>query len=302
MCTLMLALLASPSCQAVHKVAPAETFTGLAQSYFRDSNYGRAILLATNARSRSGESGYMLIQDPNSLKGIPQVCIPKLPEANFLRRRYDAYQKAVRQTVLPEPSQVSHSLMSVDPKAPVHVISWIRPEDETQFKHGEDWVITAPPNVWVTVEPEVKSFCQAFSAAHRGNLDLLTSRLEQRLGLPPGAGYVKFLEITIQDPSSTARFFRPCNSSPAADTTTCDLSLPAKGDHANWIFQQYYSAFAQAKPDQYRWTSLGYTFDWAAKKDGSFVRYGASEFVIAEGTPIRIDKATDTAAYCALQK
>jgi hypothetical protein len=299
MLTIILALLALPSCQVVHTVAPADTLSGLAQFYFADASYGRAILLATNARS--GEPGFQRIGDPNSVTVGSQVCIPELPEADRRRLRYQAYERAVRETALPQPSQISHSLVSVNPKAPVHVASWVGAYGITKYKQGDSWVKVAPEDVWVTVAPEMKSFCQAFSGTHGGDLDQLTLRLEQRLGLPPGAGYTKFLEITVQDPSNTANFFRPCNSTPATDTTTCDLKWPTDRTHAKWIFRQYYTAFAQAKPDQYPWTSLGYTFDWATKEDGSFVRFGASEFVIPKGKPIRIERATDTAKYCALQ-
>jgi hypothetical protein len=290
------------SCQAVHTVAPADTLSGLAQFYFADANYGRAILLATNARS--GEPGFQRIGDPNSLTAGWHVCIPELPEADRRRLRYQAYERAVRETALPQPSQISHSLVSVNPKAPVHVASWVGLYGLTKYKQGDSWVTVAPQDVWVTVAPEVKSFCQAFSATHGGDQDQLTLRLEQRLGLPPGAGYTKFLEITITDRSNTAKFFRPCIS-PATDTTTCNLvwpTSPANEEHTQWIFHQYYGAFSQAQPDQYPWTSLGYTFDWATKDDGAFVRFGASEFVIRKGAAIRIDRATDTAEYCAPQK
>jgi hypothetical protein len=78
MLTIILALLALPSCQVVHTVAPADTLSGLAQFYFADASYGRAILLATNARS--GEPGFQRIGDPNSVTVGSQVCIPELPE------------------------------------------------------------------------------------------------------------------------------------------------------------------------------------------------------------------------------
>ena len=68
-----------------------------------------------------------------------------------------------------------------------------------------------------------------------------------------------------------------------------------------WLLSNYYWSFAP--PYQYPWTSLGYSFDWAPREDGSedFVRWGESEFVIPPGVPIQFVSATDTVAYCTPQ-
>jgi hypothetical protein len=116
------------------------------------------------------------------------------------------------------------------------------------------------------------------------------------VGLPPGFNYDSFVEFKV-DPKDTSRFFRPCgNQSPT--TTTCDPASPPKPWEVRndltasdtgtgkkveqyWLLSNYYWSFSPK--DQYPWSSLGYSFDWAPREDGSedFVRWGESEFVIS---------------------
>jgi hypothetical protein len=289
---------APPACQATQTAGPADTLASVSNSYFGTAAYGRAILQATNARA--GTSGFKYVSNPNQLPAGAAFCIPALPEADRRRLRYEAYQQAVNETVLPKPSEVSQSLVKV-PSGPVHVSTWIRPDEMSRYKPGGNWITTAQKDIWVTVIPEIKSFCQAFVKDHNADAEQLTLRLEQHLGLPPGAGKTSFLEIVVADPSNTTNLFRPCQN-PSATTVACAAGPPASANaqYAGWFYQQYYGSFAQAQPDQYPWTSLGYTFDWASREDGTrgFVRYGASEFVIPKGAPIEIVGATDTAPYC----
>ena len=54
------------------------------------------------------------------------------------------------------------------------------------------------------------------------------------------------------------------------------------------------------------WTSLGYTFDWAlGPTDGTgqatFVRFGESEYVVPQDTPVTIVGAESSADYCSLK-
>ena len=293
---------APPACQATHKVGPADTLAGVARFYFGAASYGRAILLATNFRA--GTSRFQYIGTPDQLPAGALLCIPALPEADLRRHRYEDYEQGVRETVLPKPNQVSGSLVKV-PAGPVHVSTWIRAGELSRYKPGGTWITTAQKDIWVTVIPEIKNFCQAYVKDHNADSEQLTLRLEQHLGLPPGAGKTTFLEIIVQDPSSTANLFRPCQN-PSATTAACAAGPPSSTNvqYAGWFYQQYYGSFAQAQPDQYPWTSLGYTFDWASREDGttnasgSFVRYGASEFVIPKGAPIEIVGQADTGPYC----
>lgn len=223
------------------------------------------------------------------------------------------YRRAVRETVRPDPSHVSHSLVSVNLDQPVTVVTWIRRNQVPDYK-GK----TAPKykNTWVTVVPRLKSFCQDYVKSHGADPRHLTLRLQQRLGLPPESNYDSFVELTV-DPKDISKFFRPCGD-PSPSTNTCEPASPPKPEEIEdnlkaldpgnskevekyWLLSNYYWSFASAY--QYPWTSLGYTFDWAPKEDGreDFVRWGESEFVIPAGAPIQFVSATDTVAYCTPQ-
>lgn len=223
------------------------------------------------------------------------------------------YLRAVSATVRPDLSQVSHSLVSVRLDQPVTVVAWLRQNQVPDYK-GK----TAPgyKDTWVTVVPKLKSFCQDYVKSNGAGPTQLALRLKQRLGLPPDSNYDSFVELTV-DPKDISNFFRPCGD-PSPATNTCQPASPPTPEkvwnnlkalnpgngrevETYWFLSKYYASFAS--PYQYPWTSLGYTFDWAPKEDGSedFVRWGESEFVIPAGAPIQFVSATDTVAYCAPQ-
>jgi hypothetical protein len=293
---------ALPPCRATHTIASADSLAGISRSYFGDDRFAYAILQATNARS--GETPFKFIGTPDALPVGGQLCVPNLEEGDRRRLLYESYQKAVQETVTPHPSDVSGSLVKVDPNTPLRAITWIGSYELSAYKPNGNWTTTAPKDIWITAAPYTKNFCQDFVKGHGADADTLTLRLEQLLGLPPGAGKSQFMEITVKDPGNANNLFRPCAASPATNAATCPAGAPPSSNakHAAWIYQQYYNSFSQATPNLYPWTSLGYTFDWAVRDEqpgkGSFVRFGGSEFVIPKGAPIEIQGVTDTLAYC----
>jgi len=219
------------------------------------------------------------------------------------------YLRAVQEATVPDPSHVSHSLVSIDVNKKATVVTWTRSDQVSNYQ-GK----TAPSyrDTWVTVVPELKTFCQAYVKSQGADRQQLSHRLEQRLGLPPQTNYDTFVELTV-DPKDITRFFRPCGD-PSPVTNTCQPAPPLKPEQLKeylstsepkkkqemesryWFLNNYYASFASS---QYPWTSLGYTFDWAPKGRGDdFVRFGESEFVIPAGAPIEFVSATDTVAYC----
>jgi hypothetical protein len=200
---------------------------------------------------------------------------------------------------------VSNSLVSIDPHKPVKVVTWMRGAQISAYKKdGKQWLTNAPFDIWVTVVPNLQQFCRQYAAGHSVSLSQLTERLEQRLGLPPGAGKSDFMEITVTDPSTPNHLFRPC-SVPSVNSSTCPPGLPAAAEGSSyklWFLTQYYSSFGTAAPHSYPWTALGYTFDWGLSEDGGMVRYGESEFVIPQGAPIHIESVTNTQAYCTVEQ
>jgi hypothetical protein len=236
------------------------------------------------------------------------------------------YLRAVRESARPELSHVSHRLVSVPLDEPTSVVTWTR---RSQVSNYEGETTPQDRDTWVTVVPFLKNFCRDYVKLRHADPMQLTLRLKQRLGLPLVSNYDTFVELAV-DPKDLSKFFRPCGD-PSPDTNTCQPASPPKPTDIDndlgaannkdkngqpkeskekkmqgiqswyWFLDKYYTSFATESP--YPWTSLGYTFDWAPKEDGSeeFVRWGESEFVIAPGTPIQFRSATDTVAYCSPQ-
>ncbi len=227
------------------------------------------------------------------------VAVSERPQTQYQAR----YQKAVAEAEQIVPRQVAQDLVRFSADDPIAVDSWISEEELKRFREASGrWLTHAPQEIWVTVEPGLQKFCAAFFAAHGRNLDQLTLRLEQRLGLPPGGIRREFLEIGLQHPTPDV-IFRPCID-PATDRADClehPGAVPAGAgvEHRQWLHKQYADSYERSPQNAFPWTGLGYTFDWApGAQPGEFERFGESEFVIRQGAPIRILRAVDTAAYC----
>lgn len=290
------------ACPLTREIAPGDTLPGLAEFYFGDSQYWPAILLGTNSR---GTEGFGYVPDLYDLRNVSKVCIPKLDEAQRERSLYERYLEAVRGIRFTDLLEVDSQLVEFSSDRELHVATWIRERQLTAYGDAEGhWNAYAPEEIWVTVEPHLREFCSAYAAAHGGDLEELTLRLEQRLGLPPGSNKTMFLEIRLPHPDLKV-IFRPCLH-PETNAANCPAGPP--GDdvpeaHRNWFYQQYYSAYGISLPRSFPWTALGYTFDWARAPGGTgtFQRVGESEFVIRKGAPIEILRAIPTAQYCAPQ-
>ncbi len=151
---------------------------------------------------------------------------------------------------------------------------------------------TLSRDVWVTLVPEVRDSCAGAGAE-------TTLRLEQLLGLPPGAGYDRFAEMSVRledlfrpaaDPAVTTT--RPC---PDSVSGGCGTSFPpgVTPAHVRWIADNMLNHWMI--PKGYPWTRLGYTFNW---RPGAG-RYGASEYVVRAGSQVRVLSVTPSAQYCA---
>ncbi len=306
---------AQSGCLATPAVYSGTTLAQLAEFYYGDIDYQYAIMLATNARVAAG---FPFVGDPFQLpqasSGVaPKLCVPQLAEAQTLRNRYDTYLKAITDMAVAVPADVSHTLDAIPAGKPVAVATWIRADQLKRYKTATGWVTTLPGDTWVTVEPHLQLFCAAFTTANGLDPDLLTLRVEQRLGLAPHSAKTTFVSFTIDDPNPASNIFRPCASG-AIDTDSCTIRNPQNDDCGSpqaknctardiFFYKQYYGSYGAARPTGFPWTSLGYTFDWAlgasdANGHADFVRYGESEYVVPQGTPIGNVSAVSTADYC----
>jgi len=299
-------------CREVVTIRNGDSLKKLSNDFYGSDTYDRAILLATNSETgSSSESGFRYISDPYKLPVGGKACIPPQRRADELRVIEDTYRAAVAEMVLPTPSDVSDALVSIDMNHPIRLVTW-KPANQLALWKNPDgsWKTEAASDIWVTVVPRLKSFCQAFVKAHHSTAAELSSRIEQRLGLPPGSNNDVFVEMTIKEPLRYGNLFRPCIN-PSVAAKTCQLGpfpepLPEdiSEKHRAWIYGQYYNSYAVAEPNQYPWTALGYTFDWAADETGRsrFVRVGESEFVVPKGASIEISGSPiPTAEYCSVQ-
>jgi hypothetical protein len=296
-------------CREVVTLGEDDSLPKLSEGFFGTAAYDRAILLATNTKTGdSSEPGFKYISDPYKLPAGAKACIPTREKADELRAIENSYGAAVAQMVRPQPSDTSDSLVAIDTKSPIRVVTWKRSNQLSDWRKADGtWKTKAVSDIWVTVVPKLKLFCQEFVRTHHANTAQLTLRLEQRLGLPPDSNNDVFVEMIIKDPSKYDHLFRPCIN-PSVAASTCQLGpfpdpLP-KGiseKHRTWIYRQYYDSYAIARPNQYPWTALGYTFDWANDESGryQFVKVGESEFVVPQGAPIEmIQPPVPTAQYC----
>ena len=292
------ALRAAAPCPMPQNVSSGATLVDFANRFLGNSNYAISIALATNARTADG---FSYISNPDDIKNATRVCIPGKSEARELRKNWSTYERAVDTARLPRISAIDPALVTIPPDQPVNVVSWMRKDQVGRLKTAPgDWVKTAPAETWVTVEPNLRQFCQAFAHDHHPDEAKLTQRLEQRLGLSPSSSKTDFVRMRLDHPGPDT-IFRPCVDS-AVDHASCSVGPPpaTPQDLQQWFNQQYYSSYGQSLISESPWTGLGYTFDWANApgKQPPFQRFGESEFVIRKDAPIEILEVLTTAQYC----
>lgn len=302
-------------CAAAPKVLEKTRLGGLAEFWYGSPDFRFAILLATN--SRVSDPRFSYISNPNHLpRGTAatpnHVCIPGINEAERLKLRFDRYLEAIHDMALAEPSEVVNTLNPAPKTGPVTVVSWIRGDQLKNFPTEAGAPMTATGAMWVTLAPHLLEFCEDFRRNVSANPERIVLRLEQRLGLPPAASKTHFVEMEIATPADRVSLFRPCGD-PDVTTTSCTLGGPTQciaddnicHQRADFFINQYYTAFGTARPVEYPWTSLGYTFDWAYKPVGlggrfDFVQVGESEYVVPPGTTMKLVGIKSTEEYCGL--
>lgn len=213
-----------------------------------------------------------------------------------------AYASAIQRAATLGPDAVVHTLTPVVPHN--DTLRWRTDGDSTRWVQVVTWTDTAPlpgaatpraagdtltlrGDVWVTLVPAVQQFCQRIPPEQR------TRRLEQRLGLPPYAGYTRFVTFWARP----ADLFRPCPDPEITDrqcsTVTPRPSSRVRVDPAHVRWLQAQRTFSH-QPGGYPFTGLGYTYDWGRPAQP----VGVSEFVVPEGASIRVEDQSSTAAYC----
>ena len=202
----------------------------------------------------------------------------------------DLYQAAIEDAKVAEPGEIVDTLIAIRPdnsdlirddKGRILMVTWTSSAGYND-KIGQDTDLAE--DVWTTAAPEMQVFCQ--KAGLTG--DALTLRLEQIIGLPPGAGYDRVAELWVP----LGAMFRP-SPDPEITDSVAELDFPegTPEEHIDWINNLKATSYG---PDGYPWTRLGYTYDWNADSR----EVGLSEFVVRNGSTVGVKAVTPTEEYC----
>ncbi len=165
-------------------------------------------------------------------------------------------------------------------------------------QEGKTVTLTSSYGAWVTVEPEVKEFCQGYRR------DELIRKLHYLLGLQPAVpadDQARFVRFTVakQDLGPTgAGIFRPCPD-PDPTRTACANAIKGPPDFVSWFAGQQVFSYRKG-PDLtqtgYPWTRLGYTYNWDPQ--AADIR-GAQEYIVPGQTRVTVTEVVAPDAYCA---
>ena len=212
------------------------------------------------------------------------------------------YAAALQDAKTADPDEIFDGLTAITPDEPtltwqaesgrVLMVTWTSWNGYDSLV-GQETKLTR--EVWVTAVPQLQTFCQSYSAT----ADMpLTLRLEALLGLPANVGKTRVVAMWV----TPTDLFRPSPDGEINDTVA-ELELPgperfpSQQDyefHRDWYNLQLSLQNYDDPSKGYPWTRLGYTYDWGNPAS----EIGLSEFVIAAGSTIGVEKVYSTAEYC----
>lgn len=202
---------------------------------------------------------------------------------------------------LPNDAEKGLFIREVEGVQQVRVSTWTTENPYQDYQIGGSLVPSEVWDyaIWVTLEPQVQSFCQSWSPeSGEKSLDTITLRVEQGLGLPPGAGKAQFVSMWV----NMDDLARPClNPDPMADEcspfslTEAEMEAGYASGYLQWFQKNSANSYRTAAP--YPWTRLGYTLDWAPGAE----EIGFTEFLVKPGASIEVVDIQSTGAYCGLE-
>ncbi len=206
----------------------------------------------------------------------------------------EMYQAAIRDAEIANESEIYRGLTPITESNPnltweedngssmVLVVTWTT---WNGYVNQTNKTMNLSKETWVTVYPEVRNFIE------QNNLpvDKCSLRLEQLNGIPPRNGKTWFVELFV----SPKDMFRP-SPDPEINDTEAQLVFPANTsqEHIDWINNLINASYG---PNGYPWTRLGYTYDWATSSRN---HVGLSEYVIRQGSIVKIHDTISTQEYC----
>lgn len=221
-----------------------------------------------------------------SLLALPACGTPE-PELSLA----ELFEAAVEDAAVPDASEISTDLIAItddnpalvrDDQGRVLMVTWT---SWSGYDDMEGQPMDLAVELWLTVAPEMQTFCRQ-TGLSGDDLDL---RLEQHLGLPPGDGKDRVIQLWVP----AEDLFRP-SPDLEIDDSAASLEFPAgtPQEHIDWIDDLRAASYGE---DGYPWTQLGYTYDWSPNAPSEV---GLSEFVVRAGTTVIIDTVAAQDDYC----
>lgn len=200
------------------------------------------------------------------------------------------YEAAVRDAMDARPEEVRPDLLRLVPGEQglewsggrVKLLAWSR-ERELRRRPGARFALAG--ELRVTAPEPVLDLCRGIDTGRKE----LQLRLEQFLGLPPGAGRGRrFVELWV----APADVFRPCLD-PDPTRSGCGLDAPegVPPEHFRWLEARAREAH---RPGGEPWTGLGYLYDWGNPRS----EVGPAEFVVRAGAEVEVAAVESTKDYC----
>lgn len=210
----------------------------------------------------------------------------------------EQYRAAVADASVATRAEISRNLVAILPEA--RGLVWNADRSQVLMLTWTGWSgydsqigkeMELQREVWVTPVPSLKDFCQ--NPDNTPADSSLTLRLEQLMGLPPGNGKNRFVEMWV----TPGNLFRP-SPDPAITDHEAELDFPVSAgmvvsqQHKDWINSLKGKSYGA---NGYPWTRLGYTYDWGPGE----TRIGLSEFVVQAQSRVTIQDVQKIDGYCA---
>ena len=225
-------------------------------------------------------------------------CAPVLLRQDNAQAQYAA---SISDAAVASPQKIV-KLLPIPPDSTIKVVSWV---NERRLPCGTDQIPcdlqVGQDRLWVTLAGEVQQRCRAWGLSG----DALRARLEQLLGLPPDSPpqyrKVKFVVMEV----AHDKIDRPCLGVDLSDPAqpVCSVTAPsnqaAGAELRNFVGRQMAASYFVNVENRtgYPFTRLGYTYDWHPEA-AQGQHYGASEFVVAPDTKVKVLDQIATDAYC----
>ncbi len=225
----------------------------------------------------SSGNWYLLRRDPDEITDLAALAVMY---SNAMVNASNVTPAKIRRDLTPLTPDNDALTWRVNPDTgarEVLVVSFMKHADATNYYHPGRMTSLQYAECWVTLSPDLKNACRAFTGTDLG------LRLKQLLGLPA----TSLNDTVVEFYADLRHLLRPARDPEITDReaevafrTNMYYAAAADTNYVAW-FQATIESRNYGMTDgvwnAYPWTQLGYTYDWF--KTGSDVA-GFSEFVL----------------------